>query len=240
MTARSTGRAWVVIPAAGHGSRFGSEVPKQYCRIGGLTVLERTLRLFADVPGLQGIVLALAPDDSYWAALDFPGKDRLRIADGGAERVHSVSNALRELSGLAQPDDFVLVHDAARPCLSQECLARLLDELVDHAVGGLLAIPVADTLKEANAAQEVLATRDRRGLWQAQTPQMFRYRELSAALAQALAADATGATVTDESSAIEAAGYTPKLVMGEAANLKITHQRDLQLAARILGIEDHA
>lgn len=206
--------------------------------MGGRTVLEWTLFAFRGLPGVQAMVLAISAEDGHWPELEFSGKQDVRVAPGGAERAWSVLNALDSLADEARPEDFVLVHDAARPCLSQAALARLVGSLADHPVGGLLAVPVADTLKEADSKGEVVATRDRAGLWQAQTPQMFRFGLLRDALRGALGDDVAAVGVTDESSAMEAAGHRPLLVPGELQNLKITRAGDLALAARILGVEE--
>ncbi len=237
MAAPSAGRFWVVIPAAGSGSRFGSATPKQYQRLGDRTVLERTLGLFTGHADVLGIVLALSPDDAWWPALEHVDRTRIRTVAGGAERCHSVLNALRALEGEAQAEDVVAVHDAARPCLTPAALGRVAEAALNHPVGALLALPVADTLKRAQENGEVAGTLDRAGLWQAQTPQVFRFGLLRDALADALARPGGAAAITDESSALEAAGHRPLLVHGEATNLKITRAGDLDLAARILGVQ---
>ena len=240
MAAPLSGSFWVVIPAAGSGSRFGAATPKQYQRLGGDTVLERTLGLFTGRADVRGVVLALSPDDSHWPTLKGAADTRIRTVVGGLERSHSVLNALRVLEDEVDAGDSVLVHDAARPCLTRDALDRLVRAALAHPVGALLAVPVADTLKRANADGEVAATQDRAGLWQAQTPQMFRYGLLRDALAAALANEDLARRITDESSALEAAGHAPLLVPGEAGNLKITRAGDLELAARILGVRTAA
>lgn len=226
-------RCWLVIPAAGSGSRFGGETPKQYCRIGSRSVLEWTLAAFVGRGEILGTVIALAAQDPWWAELEFPGKAGVHTVTGGRERVDSVRSALAGLPAAAQDDDFVLVHDAARPCLSHDALDRLLTGLAAHPVGGLMAVPVADTLKRADAEGLVQATADRTGLWQAQTPQMFRLGLLRVAIDAALASG-RASTITDESSAIEAAGHRPLLVAGERRNIKITERGDLDMAERLL------
>ncbi|MGH8200766.1 MAG: 2-C-methyl-D-erythritol 4-phosphate cytidylyltransferase [Steroidobacteraceae bacterium] len=221
-------RYWLVMPAAGIGRRFGGERPKQYAPLCGRTVIEWALALFVTDPSCAGAVVALAPDDPYWAAIASP---RVRVAAGGQERSHSVRNALAALLDRATPDDWVLVHDAARPCLPRQDLDRLLAELATHAVGGLLATPAADTLKRGDASRNVQQTVDREGLWRALTPQMFRYGRLCEALDRAHAA---GRIPTDEAQAIEWLGDVPRLVEGAAANLKITSAADLAIAAALL------
>lgn len=220
-------RLWAVVPAAGIGRRMGVDTPKQYLRLGGRTVLEHTLAALAGIEGLTGMVLALADEDRYWAELSFAPDCPLYTARGGAERAESVLNALAVLRDYAGDDDWVLVHDAARPCVRQEDLARLIAELQDDPVGGLLAVPVRDTMKQADDTQRCTATVERGRLWHALTPQMFRF----AALRQALRAVHTaGVAVTDDASALEYAGLRPRLIEGHGDNFKITRPEDLALA----------
>lgn len=219
---------WAVIPAAGSGSRMAASVPKQYLPLCGRTVLERTLERVLDHPRVRAVVLVLAPRDVHWPALAAQYRDRpLILAEGGAERGHSVLNGLGALARHAAPDDWVLVHDAARPCVRREDIDRLLTRLDTHAVGGLLGMPVADTVKRVGQDGTVSATVDRRELWRALTPQLFRYRLLLDALQAALD---RGGVVTDESSAMEIAGHRPQMVEGRADNIKITRPEDLALA----------
>jgi len=224
-------RCWAVIPAAGVGSRMQADRPKQYLPLLGETVIETTLQRLLSHARISGGVVAISSDDGWWPALSVDVDKPLWVADGGTERCHSVRNALRCLSAQAEDDDWVLVHDAARPCLRTEDVDELIRCCETHPVGGLLAVPVKDTLKRADAAQTVLETVDRNRLWQAQTPQMFRLGALRDALQQALDANAL---VTDEASAMERAGHAPLLVEGHADNLKITHPEDLALAALYL------
>lgn len=217
---------WVVIPAAGIGSRMRADRPKQYLELAGRALLEHTLDCFLDHPRLQGLVVSLAADDPFWAALPCAGDPRIVRAEGGAERADSVLGGLLCLAELgAQPDDWVLVHDAARPNLARSDLDRLLAELADDSVGGLLAVPARDTLKRVGADGRVAETVDRSLIWQAYTPQMFRFAALQHALADALVA---GVAITDEASAIEWSGQAPKLVEGRADNLKVTRPEDLE------------
>ncbi|MEO4046249.1 2-C-methyl-D-erythritol 4-phosphate cytidylyltransferase [Pseudomonas sp. CAU 1711] len=226
MSAHDIPPFWVVIPAAGIGSRMRADRPKQYLQLAGKTILEHTLDCFLDHPRLRGLVLSLAADDPYWPALPCAADTRIRRAEGGAERADSVLAGLLRLRELgAQADDWVLVHDAARPNLARGDLDLLLGELAGDPVGGLLAVPARDTLKRAGADGRVAETVDRSLIWQAYTPQMFRLAELQGALVGALAA---GAAVTDEASALEWAGQAPKLVEGRADNLKITRPEDLE------------
>ena len=219
---------WLVMPAAGIGRRFGADRPKQYAPFCGRTVIEWALAPFLTDARCTGAVVALAEEDPYWKAVAPPS---VLVAAGGQERSHSVRNGLAALAERANRDDWVLVHDAARPCLSGQDLDRLLADLAVHPVGGLLATPAADTLKRADASRDVQQTVDRAGLWRALTPQMFRYGRLCEALDRAHAA---GRTPTDEAQAIEWLGDIPRLVEGAAANLKITSAADLAIAAAFL------
>jgi 2-C-methyl-D-erythritol 4-phosphate cytidylyltransferase len=223
-------RAWAVVPAAGSGRRMGSAVPKQYLSLLGKPLLSWSLAPLLASERIEAVVLVVAPGDSDWCSLA-EGNDRVLLAEGGAERCNSVLNGLAMLAARAAPDDWVLVHDAARPCLSREELDALFETLGEDPVGGLLAVPLADTLKTADEAGRVARTVPREGLWRALTPQMFRYDVLREALAAAIAA---GLTVTDEAAAIEHAGHRPMLVPGRAANLKVTGPEDLALAEAVL------
>jgi len=222
-------RYFAIVPAAGSGTRFGAEKPKQYLSLAGRPLIFHTLAALVACPEIERVWVVLSPDDSEWSRHDWSELsaklETLRC--GGATRADSVGNGLQAAAMVAADDDWVLVHDAARPCLSAAMLADLIDELADDPVGGLLAVPVADTLKRADDAQRVAATEPRDGLWQAQTPQMFRYRRLCEALEKCRA-------VTDEAGAVEALGLKPKLVRGDATNLKVTYPADLGLAAMIL------
>lgn len=226
MTAHELPPFWVVIPAAGIGSRMRADRPKQYLQLAGRTILEHTLDCFLDHPRLKGLVLSLAADDPFWPVLPCATDPRIQRVEGGAERADSVLAGLLRLVELgAQEGDWVLVHDAARPNLARSDLDRLLAELADDPVGGLLAVPARDTLKRIGADGRVAETVDRSLIWQAYTPQMFRFAALHRALADALVA---GVAVTDEASALEWAGQAPKLVEGRADNLKITRPEDLE------------
>ncbi|MFH6601332.1 2-C-methyl-D-erythritol 4-phosphate cytidylyltransferase [Ectopseudomonas khazarica] len=219
-------RFWLVIPAAGIGARMAADRPKQYLQVAGRSILEHTLQRFLDHPALRGVVVSLAADDPYWPVLAVASDPRIRRAAGGRERADSVLAGLEALkSEGAADDDWVLVHDAARPNLALEDLQRLLDSLADDPVGGLLAVPARDTLKRAGADGRVQETVDRSVIWQAYTPQMFRLGALRQALAQALRAQVA---ITDEASAMEWAGLAPRLVEGRADNLKVTRPEDLQ------------
>lgn len=228
-----SGRLWLVVPAAGQGRRMGADRPKQYLSLGGLPVLACTLgRLHQAFPSAR-LCLCLDSDDDYFDPAWVPFVD-WRRTPGGAERVDSVINALDAIAPEAAEDDLVLVHDVARPCVSVDDLMRLLDVIADDPVGGLLAVPVADTMKRDDGAGRVKGTESRDGLWHALTPQGFRYGLLREALETA---GAQGLAVTDEASAVEAAGFSPRLISGRRDNLKITHPEDLVLAALILSAQ---
>ena len=245
-------RYWLVMPAAGAGQRFGAQLPKQYAPLAGRTVIEWALAPFLADAHCVGVRVVLAGGDAQWARvaarLDARAPrtpeqpPRLVSATGGAERSRSVRNGLAALAGHAGPEDWVLVHDAVRPCLDATDLERLLDALEHHPLGGLLAVPAADTLKRAaNGAREdephVVETVEREALWRALTPQMFRYGRLCAALDEAHAA---GRSPTDEAQALEWQGEHPRLIAGAAGNLKITTSADLTLAAAVLAGRAHA
>ncbi|WP_339232858.1 2-C-methyl-D-erythritol 4-phosphate cytidylyltransferase [Pseudomonas sp. FSL L8-0168] len=217
---------WAVIPAAGVGARMAADRPKQYLQLGGRTILEHSLGCFLDHPRLKGLVISLAIDDPYWPTLACATDPRIQRADGGSERSGSVLNALLQLNALgASDDDWVLVHDAARPNLSRDDLDKLLAELADDPVGGLLAVPARDTLKRVDKHGRVVDTVDRSLIWQAYTPQMFRLGALHRALADSLVADAV---ITDEASAMEWSGQAPRLIEGRSDNIKVTRPEDLE------------
>ena len=222
-------RYYAIVPAAGSGSRFGSGRPKQYLNLLGHPLIHHTLAALVACPDIDRVWVVLSPEDSEWERYNWselgPKLETLRC--GGATRADSVSNGLKAAAMVAADDDWVLVHDAARPCLSKEMLAALFDELAEDPIGGILAVPVADTLKRADGEQRVAATEPRDGLWQAQTPQMFRYGLLHEALEKCR-------EVTDEAGAIETLGLKPRLVRADATNLKVTYPADLALAAMIL------
>lgn len=222
---------WIIVPAAGIGARMQSQLPKQYLPLAGKTVLEQTMWVLLQAHHLKSVVVALHPDDQHFQNLDVAQDPRIQIVVGGAERADSVLNALLAIQEQAAADDWVLVHDAARPCLQLTLLNQFIDSLFAGSQGGILAAPVADTLKRVGAQHEILATQDRTGLWAAQTPQMFTLAQLLPALQQALA---VGRQITDEASAIEAAGHALKVVPGPSDNLKITRPEDLPLAELIL------
>ncbi|HXQ99862.1 MAG TPA: 2-C-methyl-D-erythritol 4-phosphate cytidylyltransferase [Pseudomonas sp.] len=217
---------WAVIPAAGVGARMAADRPKQYLQLGGLTILEHSLLCFLDHPGLRGLVISLAVDDPYWPTLPCALDSRIQRVAGGKERADSVLNALLHLHAKGADDnDWVLVHDAARPNLARADLDNLLGELANDPVGGLLAVPAKDTLKRVDGNGRVTETVDRSLIWQAYTPQMFRLGPLHRALADSLVSNVA---VTDESSAMEWAGQSPRLIEGRADNIKVTRPEDLE------------
>ncbi|MDA8192143.1 2-C-methyl-D-erythritol 4-phosphate cytidylyltransferase [Acidiferrobacter thiooxydans] len=221
----SSPRVFVIVPAAGRGLRFGSPQPKQYLPLAGVPVLAHTLRRLDDL-GARAIAVGLAAEDPYWPELRLSLTTPLLTFTGGAERALTVLNGLATLTDQAAEDDLVFVHDAARPCVRGSDLRRLYEAALDAPDGALLARPVADTVKRGGA-EGITATIDRRDLWLAQTPQVFRFGRLQAALASAVAAQAL---VTDEASAIERMGGRPRLVAGHQDNIKITTPEDLVLA----------
>jgi 2-C-methyl-D-erythritol 4-phosphate cytidylyltransferase len=206
---------------------MGAPIPKQYLDLGGRRVIERTLDLFVGHPGIAGVCVALDPADEVWSEIGYADHPDVIRQAGGAERCHSVLEALDALTTRASPQDWVLVHDAARPCLRREDLDHLIAELESDPVGGILAVPVRDTMKRSDAGGHIEATVDRSALWHAYTPQMFRFGALHEALAAAIRA---GDLVTDESAAMERVGLAPRLVQGHGDNIKITRAEDLPLA----------
>jgi 2-C-methyl-D-erythritol 4-phosphate cytidylyltransferase len=233
-------RYWLIMPAAGSGSRFGASGPKQYAPLEGRTVIEWALAPFLADRRCARLVVALARDTADWkkvaARLVASSTAAVTTVEGGERRSDSVRRALASLEGQLSPSDWVLVHDAARPCLDPADLARLLDRLEAHPVGGLLAARVSDTLKQSAHSAEsadptVAETVERSALWRALTPQMFRFGPLCAALDRAHAA---GRFPSDEAQALEWLGERPVLVEGGSMNLKVTVAADLALAAAVL------
>lgn len=226
----SYNRFFAVVPAAGIGRRMLGDLPKQYLPLLGKTVLEHTLTALLAQTQLQHIVLVVAADDQRWRSITLLDNPRIAIVEGGAERSDSVLSGLRHLSSRCADDDWVLVHDVARACITADDIKKLTSELAGDVVGGILAIPVSDTIKQVDQ-HTIAATVDRSGLWQAQTPQMFRYGLLIEALTAAIA---QGLIITDEASALELAGFKPRVIEGSSANIKITRPEDLTLAAYYL------
>jgi 2-C-methyl-D-erythritol 4-phosphate cytidylyltransferase/2-C-methyl-D-erythritol 2,4-cyclodiphosphate synthase len=232
----ATRRVWAIVPAAGRGARFAESAqesaPKQYSGLRGATVIEWSLRALLAEPRVHKVVVVLAAGDTHWRGVSARLADpKLLTAIGGADRQATVMNGLEYLSAHAAADDWILVHDAARPCLSSSDLSRLLDALagVSAGVGAVLAAPIVDTVKRELGGH--VATVDRRGLWRALTPQIFAFAQLSHALKEAALA---GVTVTDEAQAIERLGLHASLVQGSPFNIKVTLAEDLAVAAGIL------
>lgn len=217
-------RFHIVIPAAGIGNRMETAIPKQYLPISGKPMISYSIQTFFASPRIASIHLALSPEDYFWRNLDLAANSRLQLHyTGGETRAQTVLNTLYAMKSQVDVDDWILVHDAARPGLTLALLDTLLDSLENDAVGGLLALPLADTLKQSNADDRVKTTIPRDGLWQAQTPQMFRYRLLTNAL------ENFDGVPTDEAQAIEALGFEPKLVIGSLRNMKVTYPQDMAL-----------
>ncbi len=216
-----------LVPAAGFGARMGKELPKQYLPLAGKPMIAHALDTLCACPDIATVFVVLSPGDTQFHTYDWSRYgDKLQpLYCGGETRAESVANGL--LASELEADDWVLVHDAARPCLTQAHLSKLIAELRDDEVGGILAVPLADTLKRADAQQRIAHTEPREGLWQAQTPQMFRAGLLAEALQQCR-------SVTDEASAIEAMGLQPRLVAGDSSNFKVTYPQDIRLAELIL------
>lgn len=229
--------AWVILPAAGIGSRMQSDIPKQYLEIDGKTVLEHTISRFATHPAVAGILVALHPEDQWWQQIKKSIKVTIPIktVTGGNKRSDSVENALCALRSmnLTGSSPWVMVHDAARPCVSKADIDTLMELTQDESsIGGILAYPVHDTMKRADPANNnIESTVDRQNLWHALTPQLFKQSDLLAALQQARK---KGIVVTDEASAMEHSGYSPHLVKGSSYNIKITRPGDLELAGWLM------
>lgn len=222
---------WAIMPAAGRGSRFGAGTPKQYLTVAGLTLIEHSLRALLGHPEVDGVMVALSPDDPFWAGWrEMDGKP-IYTCLGGAQRADSVLAALHALPATISEDQWVLVHDAARPCLRAVDLSRLLALGCAEPVGAILAAPVRDTLKRADAESRSSMTEPREALWRALTPQLFRRGGLTRALESAMR---VGANITDEAMAMERLGLKPLLVEGSEDNIKVTTPADLALAEFIL------
>ncbi|MCU4336520.1 2-C-methyl-D-erythritol 4-phosphate cytidylyltransferase [Acinetobacter dispersus] len=229
-------KLWAVVPAAGSGSRFSKTELKQYQYIQDHTVLEHTVNRLNSLD-LAGCVLAIGEQDNFAKTLSFQHKDKLHFCIGGTERVHSVLNALIYLSDIAHEDDWVLVHDAARPCVTVNCLISLVESAQHSNQSAILAIPVRDTLKHVVSQNQIEKTVSREFLWQAQTPQVAKLGLLKNAIKAALADQVT---ITDEASALEHANELVQVVQGRSDNIKITYADDLELARLILQSQSHS
>lgn len=210
-----------------------SDVPKQYLAIQGKSVLEHAITQLGDVPGIRGVLVCIAPDDAYWRRLGINHPKLLGTVTGGVTRAESVMNGLRGLAQYASRTDWVLVHDAVRPCVRTDSIQALMEQASSD-VGGLLAVPIMDSIKREDENGRVANSVDREGLWLAQTPQLFRIELLQRALQQATV---DNVNVTDEAGAVEHLGYRPRLVLGRRDNIKITEPHDLELAAQYLRMQ---
>jgi 2-C-methyl-D-erythritol 4-phosphate cytidylyltransferase len=221
---------WAVVPAAGIGSRMQADCPKQYLQLDQQTILEHTLLRLSSHPDVVGLVVAIAKHDTFWPRLNLNLACPVHIVDGGAERVDSVQNALQFLQNHTDDNPWVMVHDAARPLLRHSDIDVMLEQLYNGDTGGILGVPVTDTVKRVADDNQITETVCREGLWRAGTPQMFRLQALSDAIIEAQ----PNIKVTDEASAMEYVGIMPKMVAGHSDNIKITVPQDLALASLFL------
>ena len=226
---------WAVLPAAGIGRRMGSNIPKQYLSIDGAPLLLHSLRRLSAVKKIEKIVVVIHAEDSRWAELEESIKDefgnRIITVMGGDERYQSVLNGLTALTEFAGKDDWVLVHDAVRPCVRTSDIENLIQKVSLHSIGGLLGSPVDNTLKRVDKKLTVIETVDRESYWNALTPQMFRFALLKESIQTVVV---SGEQVTDEAAAMEVAGFKPIMIAGHKDNIKITVEADLVLASQIL------
>nr|ARX77192.1 2-C-methyl-D-erythritol 4-phosphate cytidylyltransferase [uncultured bacterium] len=217
---------WAVVPAAGVGKRMNADRPKQYLELAGKTVIEHTLLRLLSAEVFTAVAVAISEEDPYWPDLDVSAHKKIITAAGGKERADSVLSALKAIRTVASDDDWVLVHDAARPCITTIDIHHLIDSLKTDEIGGILALSSHDTLKSVQGDNVIVGTLDRSHIWRALTPQMFRYGLLK----KALEAAEGNAAITDEASALELQGMQPKIVEGRPDNIKITRPEDLALA----------
>ena len=226
-------RCWAIIPAAGIGERIGAEIPKQYIQIANKTILEHALLPFLNNDKIEGVAVALNANDEHFENLNFDTKKKIITVTGGRTRAHSVFNALLAIKDKLNANDFVLIHDAARPCLSDNDLNKLIDATMQHDIGSILAGSIADTVKRVEG-KIIIETLDRSKLWRAYTPQMFRYQLLLDALKKCIDENIP---ITDEANAIETIGFKPEIVQGDPSNIKVTTPEDLKVAERYLNIQ---
>ena len=229
---RSGEKLWAVVPAAGQGRRVGGAVPKQYLELAGIPVLVHSLNRLAAVQQIDAIFVGISETDRHWHKLSPPPGMQVACYTGGQSRAETVWLGLQALQRCASADDWVLVHDAARPCVQVEDIDALISAVVPSFDGGLLAVPITDTIKVANQDSTAKQTMERRMLWRAQTPQLFRFSVLYTAL-QAVVHDLE--SISDESAAVEKLGLKPLIVQSDERNIKITNSKDLQLAEFFLG-----
>ena len=223
-------RIWAILPAAGIGRRFGSALPKQYLNLCGIPVILHSINRLLEFQEIEKVIVSLHPDDQYWYELNIE-TPKVETVLGGDKRSDSVANALESLEGIAENTDWVAVHDAVRPCLSMSDLKRIISELKDESIGGILASPIVDTLKKTDENMNITKTLNRNQVWSALTPQIFRYDILKKALS---AQRERSSVATDEAGAVEALGYKPRIILGEPTNIKITEEKDLALAEHII------
>jgi len=223
----------VIIPAAGSGTRMGADAPKQYLTLQGKSLIQHVIKLFDQATKIDSIHVILSEQDAHWRSTYLSLSDKAKVHYcGGQTRAETVLNGLEAIKNTIDEHDWILVHDAARPGLTNRLLNQLISTLENDEVGGLLALPLADTLKKADAEGRVANTIPREGLWQAQTPQMFKYATLKQAL------QSFDGTPTDEAEAIEALGLKPTLVTGELRNLKVTYTQDLAVLSALFSINE--
>jgi len=222
---------WAVVPAAGIGRRFSADIPKQFYPLNGQLVAEHTLNRLLSLPMISAIYTPCDISSPHWSSVAAVKSERVQLIAGGDSRAQSVLNALIAIEEFADQDDWVLVHDMARPCVKTESISQLIKSLSKHQVGGILAAPVNETLKRVNDEKLVVETVERSQYWAAQTPQMFRFRLLKNAIQAMLE---VGRIPTDEASAIECAGHQPQVIEGRRDNIKITRREDLAVAAAIM------
>lgn len=224
-------KCWAVIPAAGIGERVGSSIPKQYIVIAGKTILEHSISPFVNNSRIVGITIALNPQDKHFDALNIKTTSKkIHSVIGGVTRAHSVLSALESIEDKLDENDYVLVHDAARPCLLMRDLDHLIDVCIRHEVGGILGSPVSDTIKQVENSN-IVNTLDRANIWRAYTPQMFKLGVLRSAIQKVFT---DNISITDEASALEYEGYQPCMVEGDALNIKVTTAEDISLAEMFL------
>lgn len=221
-------KVWVVIPAAGIGSRMQSDTPKQYLEIGGKTILEHSINRFLQHSAIHKVIVAIHPKDNHWSKLKIANNPKVVTVTGGKERADSVQNGLQEILKLGGHKDWVMVHDAARPCLESQHIDDLLKAKATSPDGAILAIPSVDTVKVSNPQQSIEKTIPRETIWLAQTPQFFEVEPLADAIVKSFD---KGLSITDEASAMENLGYHPSLVIGSRKNIKITEPEDMLLAS---------
>lgn len=228
---------WAIVPAAGMGKRVGNLVPKQYLDLNGRPLIEWSLSRLLEIEALQQLTVVVSAEDEYWNNLKIARNQRIQTITGGEERSGSVLNGLESLSGIASDDDWILVHDAARPCIRITDIHRLIDSVMATNHGGILAVPVRDTIKMSDCDKRVKHTLDRNHLWHSLTPQIFRYGELKHAVTSAIN---NHAQVTDEAAAMERVGQQPRLIEGASDNIKVTFPEDIALASFFMASQGKA